>query len=113
MIYRILVDSVAYEHDPITNELNTPPSGTRMRGVFTAGFSKGLSDIPYPHITNPRARFYFTELGWHTYGRNVSAAARQHGHTVRVIRCKNPDRSQVVYRDKYQVALLPRLAAQG
>ena len=109
MIYRILIDTVAYEHDPTTQQSRSVPSGTRLRGVFTAGFSEGLADLPYPRITNPRARFYFTEIGWHTYGRHVSAAARHHGHVVRVIRCKNPDRSQIVYRDDYQVALLPRV----
>src|SRR5215211_9533148 len=79
MIYRILIDTVAYQHDPITRQLYSVPSGTRLRGVFTAGFSEGLADIPYPRITNPRARFYFTEIGWRTYGRHVSAAARHHG----------------------------------
>jgi hypothetical protein len=107
MIYRILIDSVAYLHDPQSGNLYTAPSGTRMRGVFTAGFSEGLGDIPFPRVTNPRARFYFTEAGWTTYGRNVAAAARRHGHAVRVIRRKNPSRSRVVYRDAYQVAVLP------
>jgi hypothetical protein len=108
MIYRILIDTVAYQHDPATQVLHMAPSGTRLRGVFTAGFSQGLADIPFPRITNPRARFYFTEIGWDTYGRHVAAAARQHGHTVRVIRSKNPDRSQIVYQDDYQLAILPR-----
>lgn len=106
MIYRILIDSIAYETHAASQEL-IRPSGTGLRGVFTAGLSQGLDDIPYPRITNPRARFYFTEAGWRKYGRNVYAAARQRGHAIRVVRRKNPPKSQVVYRDDYQVAILP------
>jgi hypothetical protein len=75
--------------------------------VFTAGLSEGLGDIPFPRITNPRARFFFTEAGWKRYGRHVYAAARRRGHRIRLIRRKNPAPSQVVYRDAFQVAVLP------
>lgn len=112
MIYRILIDSVDYLHDEATNELITPPSGTRMRGVFVAGFSAGLGDIPFPRLSNQRARFYFTEAGWKKYGRNVYAAAQRGGHVVRLIRLKNPARSQIVYQDAYQVAILPERKRQ-
>src|SRR5437868_5618374 len=39
-----------------------------------------------PNITNPRARFYFTELGWEKVGRYVASEARQVGHVVKVIK---------------------------
>ena len=77
-------------------------------GVFTAGISEGLGDIPFPRLEQPRARFYFTEAGWERYGRHVYTAARARGHAIRVIRRKNPARSQIVYQDDYQVAILPR-----
>jgi len=40
-------------------------------------------------------------------GRHMYAAARQRGHTIRLIRRKNPAKSQIVYQDAYQVAILP------
>lgn len=107
MIYRLLIDSVSYRYDPATGACDELPSGTRLRGVFTAGLSEGLGDIPFPRLDNPRARFYFTEAGWKRYGRHVYAAARRRGHRVRLIRRKNPAPSQVVYRDPFQVAVLP------
>jgi hypothetical protein len=60
-----------------------------------------------PSITNPRARFYFTEAGWETVGRHVAAEARRLGHLVKVIKRKEPKRSQVIYRDELQLALVP------
>jgi hypothetical protein len=85
MIYRILIDTVAHEVDETTQIEREYPSGTNLRGAFTAGLSEGLDDIPYPRITNPRACFYFTEAGWQKYGRPMYAAARQRGHTIREI----------------------------
>jgi len=37
----------------------------------------------------------------------VAAGARASGRAFRVIRRKNPSKSMVVYRDDWQVALLP------
>ena len=108
MIYRILIDTVSYEIDSTKKKMLEFPSGTDLRGAFSAGLSEGLADIPYPQLTNPQARFYFTKAGWQKYGRNMYAAARRRGHTIRVIRRKNPDKSQIVYEDEYQVAILPR-----
>src|SRR5262245_25820574 len=107
MIYRILIDTLAYEVDAATQIMREYPSGTNLRGAFTAGLSQGLDDIPFPRITNERARFYFSETGWRKYGRRMYAAARQRGHTIRIIRRKNPAKSQIVFQDAYQVAILP------
>jgi hypothetical protein len=54
-----------------------------------------------------RDHFFFTEAGWKRYGRHVYAAARRRGHRLRLIRRKNPAPSQVVYRNAFQVAILP------
>jgi hypothetical protein len=107
MVYRLLIDTINAKRDLETGQWRDEPSGTNLRGVFTAGLSEGLGDIPYPHITNERARFYFTEAGWQTYGRHVYAAAVRRGHQIRLIRRKNPAKSQIVYQDTYQMALLP------
>ena len=67
-----------------------------------------LGELVGPNISNRRARFYFTERGWQKVGRLAAAEARRRGHVVKVIRRKQPRRSQIVYRDDLQVAILPR-----
>lgn len=107
MIYRLLIDTITHTFDPATGTWRVLPSGTNLRGVFMAGLSEGFEDIPFPRLDHPRARFYFTETGWKRYGRNVYAAACRRGHRIRLIRRKNPARSQIVYSDPFQVAILP------
>jgi hypothetical protein len=76
--------------------------------VGAGAIAWATSDLRAPSIKNERARFYFTERGWAEIGRRVTADARKAGHLVKVIRRKEPDRSQVIYRDALQLALLPR-----
>jgi hypothetical protein len=77
-------------------------------GAFSAGVAQGAwDDLPTPMVSNPRVRFWFTERGWRAYGLRVAAQARASGRPFRVIRRKNPPRSMVLYRDDWQVALLP------
>jgi len=87
MIYRILVDH---------------PAG--IWGMLP-------SELRAPNISNRRTRFYFTELGWQKIGRFVANKAGRRGYVVKVIRRKQPSRSQIVYRDDLQVAILPRRSA--
>jgi len=87
MIYRILVDHPA-----------------NIWGMLPA-------ELRAPNISNRRARFYFTERGWKKIGRFVATKAGRAGYVVKVIRRKQPGRSQIVYRDDLQVAILPRRAA--
>lgn len=63
--------------------------------------------IASPSIENEKARFYFTEAGWRRAGRVIAVEARRSGHVIRVIRRKEPSTSQVVFRDEFQVAVLP------
>lgn len=107
MVYRLLIDTITHQLDVSTGTWRDLPSGSNLRGVFTAGLSEGLGDIPFPRLSNERARFYFTEAGWRMYGRHIAAAAYRRGHRIKLIRRKNPARSQIVYQDAYQVALLP------
>jgi hypothetical protein len=82
----------------------------RLMGAFNAGIADGAwGDLPLPgfRLSNPRVRFWFTERGWRAYGLRVAAEARASGRAFRVIRRKNPPKSMVVYRDDWQVALLP------
>lgn len=79
-----------------------------LMGAWAAGLAEDAwSDLPMPYLRNPRVRFWFTERGWRTFGLRVAAGARASGRTHRVLRRKNPPRSAVVYRDEWQVALLP------
>ena len=55
----------------------------------------------------PAAVRWFTERGWRAYGLRVAAGVRASGRAFRVIRRKNPLKSLVIYRDDWQVALLP------
>jgi hypothetical protein len=79
----------------------------RLLGAFSAGVD-GFDQLKTPQITNKRVRFYFTEKGWQLFGRVVAANAHKAGQVVRVRRCKNPDASQIIYEDEFQVALLVR-----
>ena len=89
-------------------EISLNPSPGRLMGAFNAGVADGAwGDLPAVGLSNPRARFWFTERGWRAYGLRVAAEARASGRTFRVIRRKNPSKSMVVYRDDWQVALLP------
>ena len=63
--------------------------------------------LPAPGITNPRARFWFTERGWDRVGRHLVREGRRRGYVIKVIRRKNPRRSQIVFADTLQVAILP------
>ena len=84
------------------------PVPGRLMGAWNAGVADGAwGDLPMPIVSNPRVRFWFTERGWRAYGLRVAAEARASGLTYRVLRRKNPSRSMVVYRDDWQVALLP------
>jgi hypothetical protein len=63
--------------------------------------------IRSPSFANDKARFYPTEAGWKKAGRRIAAESKRQGHVVKCIRRKNPQAAQVVYRDEFQVAILP------
>lgn len=105
MIYRILASRLQPAWDD-TNRRWVQIPGGRLAGAFMAGL-EGFN-LNAPKIKNARARFYFTEKGWEKVGKAIVARARVQGHVVRVIRRKNPEKSQIVYADELQVAILPR-----
>ena len=103
MIYRILVDSCLYDE-----QLQTDPGP--LRGAWNSCHLSYLMDelgLCVPDVRNKRARFYFTEKGWRQVGRLLASEARKRGHTIKVLRLKNPKRSQIVYADDLQIAILP------
>ena len=88
--------------------MEVSPSPGRLMGAFNAGVAdEAWGDLPMPMLSNSRVRFWFTERGWRAYGLRVAAGARASGRAFRVVRRKNPSKSMVVYRDDWQVALLP------
>ncbi len=105
MIYRIIAETFDVAFDDETQRSRLVSAG--LEGAFSAGVTGGFDDVPTPWLANPRARFYFTEAGWKQFGQAVLAAAKEEGRMVRVIRRKNPPKSQIVYQDAYQVAILP------
>jgi len=106
VIYRVTGESTVWVVSAPDEEAQEVPA--RLAGAFVAGMGGGdWSDLPMPLISHPRARFWFTEDGWRRYGRRVAAAAAASGRPYRVLRRKNPPVSSVVYRDRWQVAVLP------
>jgi hypothetical protein len=109
LIYRVIGESSwwVWSEESGAMELDLVTPG-RLMGAFNAQLADGAwGDLPAVGLSNPRVRFWFTERGWRAYGRRVAAEARASGRTYRVLRRKNPSRSMVVYRDDWQVALLP------
>lgn len=105
MIYRIVGASLSSYPAEGGGWIHLPG---RQMGAFNAQLARGAwADLPYVGHDNPRTRFWFTEKGWARYGRRVAAEARATGRTYRVMRAKNPPKSAVVYRDAWQVAVLP------
>jgi hypothetical protein len=99
------------------------PGIPEAEGLSLPGFKQGLTPFSWPEITDAwiddllgphgsipeNSRFYFTERGWRSVGRNVVAAAMRVGQPYRVIAIKETD-AQVVWRDKargYEVAVQP------
>jgi hypothetical protein len=103
MIYRILVSAKTKSFDVGRQELIPGVHGP-LRGVWNAGL--GGMAVKFPEIENRRVRFFFTEKGWREVGQAIVAKAVREGHVVRVIRQKNPAKSQIFYQDADQVAIL-------
>lgn len=56
--------------------------------------------------SNRRGRFWFTESGWKRFGLPYLCALRRAGASPQVLCQKNPKRSTIYFRDKWQVILL-------
>lgn len=118
MIFRIQIDGFTPEDAHLlamvysaTGELPKADSG---KGVMTGlmgnpRLNQMMLDLglPKPDVSNPRARFYFTVAGWKKYGRILFSEAKQLGHTMKMMSHKDPLPSQIVYEDKFQIAILP------
>jgi hypothetical protein len=108
LIYRVVGESSEWVWSEESGAMEVSLSPGRLMGAFNAGVADGAwGDLPMPMLSNPRVRFWFTERGWRAYGLRVAAGARASGRAFRVVRRKNPSKSMVVYRDDWQVALLP------
>jgi len=77
-----------------------------MIGTMFADEMNLLGLKPPRKKINPRARFYFTEKGWDEIGRNLYDEIARQGYKPKIECRKNPKRSDCVYRDAYQVAIL-------
>ena len=106
VILRIRVDGKVWGYDEVAEQWRVVRE--RLMGPIDAGVRGDCwRGLPAPAVTNPRARFYFTERGWHAVGQHVYAEAKRRGHVVSVLRRREPADSQVVFRDEWQVAILP------
>jgi hypothetical protein len=108
LIYRVVGESTIWVWSAESGAVEVSPSPGPLMGAYQAEIAADAwGDLPMPFLSNPRVRFWFTERGWRAYGLRVAAEARASGRPYRVIRRKNPPKSMVVYRDDWQVALLP------
>lgn len=119
MIFRIQIDGFTPEDAHLlamvysaTGELPKADSG---KGVMTGLMGNPRLNqmmielgLPKPDVSNPRARFYFTAAGWRRFGRILFSEARQLGHVMKMVSHRDPLPSQIVYEDKYQIAILPQ-----
>ncbi len=105
MIYRILVSARIYFEDEQGRRISV--SSARLMGAGRGG-CRGMMDlVQLPRKLHPRARFFFTEKSWRAFGRFIYREARNDGRAVKLVKKRNPARSQITYQDEYQVAILP------
>ena len=78
----------------------------RFGGCFYCG-CLGMSELKAPSFDNRRAKFYFTEEGFHKHGPEIIAQAKHDGVPLKVIKEKNPSPSRIIYQDRWQLAILP------
>jgi len=102
VIYRFLSESLV----EISDSADATRFG-RLGGPMSSNVDfRAVDRLPMPDFDKPQARFWFTEAGWRRFGIAWVKDHERAGRTVRVIRQKNPKRSDVFYRDEWQVALL-------
>ena len=114
MIYRFKSAYKPLKGNPRT-ETSEPGKGFKNKnwhyGRFGGAWAEGclsLGDLALPKKRiNSRAKFYFTEKGYRKYGKDVIASSIEEDQVLQVIKRKNPKKSQIVYEDEYQVAILP------
>ena len=104
-IYRLISESLVGTTQG--DELVYIPGGRLVGPMSTAVGASAMDGLSMPYLDVPRARFWFTEAGWKRFGIAVVKDHEAAGLKVRVLRQKNPPDSAIVYRDTWQVALLP------
>lgn len=108
MIYRIIGETERYRWAGEPHESELVRVTGELTGAMGADFGWAWWDgLKAPPVTNPRVRFWWTEAGWEKFGRATLADAMRSGRTWRLLRQKNPPKSAIVYKDRWQVALLP------
>jgi hypothetical protein len=125
MLHRIQIDGITSDEQDFRDLFNLlsgnqvevfRDSRREMRGPSCSPRLCELmrrAGLPARRLTNRRARFYFTDRGWHAVGASLLHEAKALGYTVKYTRRGRPGKSQVVYQDQYQVALLPNRRGRG
>ncbi len=80
-------------------------SGKAVNDIFFAW----ANELPGPKGkgTNKNNRYFFTEFGWNRLGRRTIAACLRYGQKFRIVKIKEKS-VDILYKDKYQVAVRPR-----
>jgi hypothetical protein len=104
-IYRLISEQLSNPGEGV--QLVYIPGGRLVGPMATGVWPSAMTGLSMPHLDVPRARFWFTEAGWKRFGIAVVKDHEAAGLKVRVLRQKNPPDSAIVYRDTWQIALLP------
>jgi hypothetical protein len=107
VIYRLISQSFVGIPDETGETLIHVPTGPLAGPVRSGAPVDALHGLRMPRLRNRRARFWFTAAGWRRFGLPLVAAHEAAGLRARVLRRKKPRDSEVAYRDRWQVALLP------
>ena len=76
--------------------------------IFDNPYWVALAELPVPRESfRKNCKFYFTELGWDKFGRRMIHGLLQSKCQFMVITIKE-NAMEVMYKDKYQVAVRPR-----
>ena len=78
---------------------------SRFGGAWMCGALDMEMNAPKIRV-NPKAKFYLTELGYKKFAKAIISSAKIYKQILKVISRKNPKRSQICYKDKYQVAII-------
>lgn len=94
MIYRLLVEDDWF-HDRLKPAGNI--MGQQMCALGLGGAKKWYWQ------TN--CKFFFTEKGWKEVGKKLAGEAIRAGLQIKILKLKNPKRSEILYKDAMQVVV--------
>jgi len=103
MIYRIKPRMYVTNNNKMYSLTGKGSSGLLLGSYMDELGLRGPRKDDFPS----RARFYFTEEGWDQFGRELMRIATKLGMNPKVEKRKNPKKSEIIYKDRWQIVILP------